>query len=274
MRVAVVGHVEWVQFAPVDRIPAPGQIAHARHSWEQAAGGGAVAAVQLAKLAGECLFYTALGDDDNGHAALKELQQLGVRVQAAWRKAPQRRAFVLLDSSGERTITTIGQRLQPQGDDPLPWAELKDVDAVYLTAADPAAIRLARAARTLISTPRALPSLSQAKQQIDVLVCSSADPGERYQSGDLDPPPSLIARTEGAAGGALQFADGSVHRWEAVPPPGIVVDSYGAGDCFAAGLTYALAQRRPPQDAAALGARCGAACIAGSGPYSAQLRSP
>jgi len=61
MRVAVVGHVEWIEFARVDHVPARGEIEHAIESWEDAAGGGAVAAVQLAKLAGECLFLTALG---------------------------------------------------------------------------------------------------------------------------------------------------------------------------------------------------------------------
>ena len=29
MRVAVVGHVEWIEFARVERVPAPGEIVHA-----------------------------------------------------------------------------------------------------------------------------------------------------------------------------------------------------------------------------------------------------
>src|SRR6478609_11113642 len=73
MRVAVVGHVEWVELARVERVPAPGQIVHALEAWDGPAGGGAVAAVQLARLAGECLFLTALGDDALGHRAKREL---------------------------------------------------------------------------------------------------------------------------------------------------------------------------------------------------------
>ena len=46
MRVAVVGHVEWVEFAEVDAVPRAGEIVHAREIWSEAAGGGAVAAVQ------------------------------------------------------------------------------------------------------------------------------------------------------------------------------------------------------------------------------------
>jgi ribokinase len=52
-----------------------------------------------------------------------------------------------------------------------------------------------------------------------------------------------------------------------------VVDLYGAGDCFAAGLTFALGERRSIEDALALAARCGAWCISGRGPYAGQLRS-
>ena len=39
MRVAVVGHVEWIWFGAVDRIPAPGEIAHATDDWEEPGGG-------------------------------------------------------------------------------------------------------------------------------------------------------------------------------------------------------------------------------------------
>ena len=55
-------------------------------TWEEPGGGGAVAAVQLARLAGECLFLTALGDDELGHRAERELTALGVRVEVAWRR--------------------------------------------------------------------------------------------------------------------------------------------------------------------------------------------
>ena len=273
MRVAVVGHVEWVEFARVDHVPAPGEIVHALEVWEEAAGGGAVAAVQLARLAGECLFLTALGDDDLGHRAKRHLEALGVRVEAEWRSEPQRRAFVHLDADAERTITVTGDRMGPHADDPLPWDELDGVDAVYLTAGDPAAVRAARAARTLVATVRAGEALAHAGVPLDALVSSAKDRGERYQPGEIDPPPLLVVRTAGAAGGALVTADGRSSKWAAAPLPGPPVDAYGAGDSFAAGLTYGLGERRSPQEALALGARCGAACMTGRGPYAGQLRT-
>src|SRR5438132_3054772 len=155
MQVAVVGHVEWVEFARVDHVPAPGEIVHALETWEEPAGGGAVAAVQLTRLAGECLFLTALGDDELGHRAARELEELGVRVEAVWRQEPQRRALVHVDAAGERTITMIGERMGPHGDDALPWSELEHADAVYFTAGDPEAVRMARAACQLVATTRA-----------------------------------------------------------------------------------------------------------------------
>lgn len=274
MRVAVVGHVEWIELAVVDRVPLPGEIVHALESIEAPAGGGAVAAVQLARLAGECLLLTALGDDELGHRAKRELEQLGVRVEAAWRSEPQRRAFVHVDANAERTITVIGDRMGPRGDDDLPWDELERVDALYYTAGDAAAVRRARSAHTLVATVRAVDSLAAAGTEVDMLVASANDAGERYVAGAIEPPPRFVARTEGAAGGSLEDAAGEITHWETAQLPGPAVDSYGAGDCFAAGLTYGLADGRSPADALALGARCGAACVTGRGPYEGQLLSP
>jgi ribokinase len=274
MRAAVVGHVEWIQFARVDRVPGPGEIVHADYTWEDPAGGGAVAAVQLAKLSGGCLFLTALGDDELGRRAKSELERRGVRVEAAWRGEPQRRAFVHIDARGERTITVMGDRLSPKREDALAWGELANVDAVYLTAADTGAVHAARAARTLVATVRDIGPLKAASVQIDALVSSARDEGERYRAGDLDPAPRLVVRTAGAEGGTVTSADGTTVEWDAAPLPGPLVDSYGSGDNFAAGLTYGLGDGRSPAEAVALGARCGAASITGRGPYEAQLTGP
>ena len=271
MRVAVVGHVEWIEFARVERVPPPGEIVHALETWEEVGGGGAVAAVQLARLAGECLFLTALGDDPLGHTAKRELEALGVRVEAVWRSEPQRRAFVYVDANAERTITLMGERLAPRGDDPLPWSDLDGMDAVYLTAGDAGAVRAARAARKLVATIRAREPLAEAGVELDALVSSARDAGERYRPGDLDPPPLLLVRTAGAAGGSFIARDGRSTKWAAAPLPGEPVDVYGAGDSFAGGLTYGLADGRSAEDALLLGARCGAVCVTGRGPYERQL---
>jgi ribokinase len=114
--------------------------------------------------------------------------------------------------------------------------------------------------------------LAAAAVELDALVASSRDRGERYEPGDLDPPPRHVVRTAGSAGGEYETAGGERGRWEASPPPGPVSDFYGCGDSFAAGLTYGLGAGLPIGEALELGARCGAACATGRGPYEGQLR--
>lgn len=271
MRVAVVGHVEWVELAQVARVPEPGQIVHAARTWAVPGGSGAVAAVQLARLVGEATLYTALADAELGRAAQAALEELGVRVCAAHRPPPQRRAFAWLDERGERTITTLGQRTGPRGDDPLPWEELEHVDACYVTSGDAAAIRAARRARVLVATPRILRTLIEAAVALDALAGSATDADERYRPGALRPVPELVVSTAGGAGGRYTAAEGASESYAAAPLPGPVADAYGCGDSFAAGLTFALGAGMPVQEALHLAARCGATCLTGHGPYERQL---
>ena len=213
MRAGVVGHVEWVDFAVVDHLPASGEILHASEHFADAAGGGGVAAVQMRRLLGASTFFTAVGDDAHGRAAVERLEGHGVDVRAATRPREQRRAFTYLDSAHERTITVLGPRLVPHGDDPLPWDELDRLDAVYLTGGDPAAIRAARRARVVVATPRSMPALAEAGIELDALVASATDAGERAADGALDPPPRLVVRTRGGEGGEWTAHEGRTGTW-------------------------------------------------------------
>jgi ribokinase len=270
-RVAVVGHVEWLDFAVVERMPAAGEIVTATACFELAAGGGAVAAVQLRKLAGAALFLTALGDDERAARAAAELRdEHGVEVHAATRARPQRRAFTHLDADAERTITVLGDRLVPHGEDPLPWDRLAAVDGLYLTGGDAVAAHAARSARVLVATARAAEALLAAEVVPDVLVASGRDGKEMAGVATL-PPSRWLVLTDGARGGRWAGADGAGGTWPAAPLPGAAVDAYGCGDSFAAGLTYGLAAGMAIDEALALAARCGAHCLAGRGPYAGQL---
>jgi ribokinase len=271
MKVAVVGHVEWVEFARVDHVPEPGEIVPAHETWEEAAGGGGVAAVQLANLAGSCLFFTALADDELGHRSREEFEAHGVTVHAGHARGTQRRAFTYVDEGGERTITVIGEKLRASGEDgSLPWEELGRCNAVYFVSGDVAALRAARRCPVLVAAARELPNLRRGGVQIDVLVGSGEDEGELYHPGQLDPPPHAVVTTSGGLGGWVQ--PGGPFR--PAPVPGTLVDAYGCGDCFAAGLTFALGRGDSMEEAVALAARCGAAVMTGRGPYTAQLSQP
>jgi ribokinase len=268
VQVAVVGHVEWVEFARVDHIPEPGEIVHALETWEEPAGGGAVAAVQLANLAGSCILFTALADDELGRTSREELEARGVTVHAGRAPGTQRRALTHIDENGERTITVLGEKLLPSGEDgSLPWEELRRCDAVYFVSGDVAALRAARHCPVLVATARELLTLRRAGVEIDVLVGSGEDAAERFESGELEPEPAIVVTTAGALGGWIR--PGGPFR--ATPLPGPVSDAYGCGDCFAAGLTYGLALGRPVDEAVGIAAQCGAAVLTGRGPYGHQL---
>jgi ribokinase len=269
MKLAVVGHVEWIEFVRVERVPAQGEIVHALEAWAEAAGGGAVAAVQLARLAGASTLLTAVGDDELGRRIVPALAAYGVRAHAAVRSEPQRRGFTFLDASGERTITVIGERLGPRRSDDLPWDELADADGVYFVSGDAAAARAARAARVLVATARSLAALAEARVGLDALVRSRSDEGEAYRPGDLDPPPRIDVATAGPLGGTYALAGGAPRHYHATPVPASVQDSYGAGDSFAAGLTYGLAEGLSVDEAVALAARTGAAALARRGAHQA-----
>lgn len=272
MRFAVVGHVEWVEFGRVDHVPAAGEIIHATETWEEAGGGGAVAAVQLAKLAGSSDFFTAVGDDELGSRTVKALESHGLTVHAAVRAGPTRRAVTFVDPSGERTITTLGERLQPQASDPLPWDHVFASDGVYFTAGEPRTLRLARRARILVITSRAFDVLVSAPDVVpDAVVGSGRDPSERYEASALRERPGLAVLTEGSRGGAFMTADDGGGRYASTPVPGAVVDTYGSGDSFAAGITFALAEGLSVDETLAFAARCGAACVGGRGPFGGQL---
>jgi ribokinase len=268
VRLVVIGHVEWVEFARVPELPRPGEIVHATETWEEAAGGGAVAAVQLAKLAGSCLFFTALADDEHGRRSRKELEERGVTVHAATARGAQRRALTYIDENGERTITTLGDKQRASGEDgSLPWEELARCAAVFFVAGDVGALRAARRCPVLVAASRELPTLRRGGVEIDVLVGSGEDAAERFESGELEPPPHIVVTTAGALGGWIR--PGGPFR--AAPLPGDVADAYGCGDCFAAGLTYGLGLGKPVDEAVAIGAQCGAMVLTSRGAYEHQL---
>jgi ribokinase len=268
MKVAVVGHIEWVEFARVEHSPEAGEIVHALETWEEPAGGGAVAAVQLANLNGSCVLFTALAEDELGRRSREELEARGVTVHASHARGSQRRALTHVDENGERTITVLGDKLLASGEDgSLPWEELARCDAVYFVSGDVAALRAARRCEVLIATGRELATLRRAAVPVDVLVGSGEDAAERFESGELDPEPQIVVTTAGALGGWIR--PGGPFR--AAPLPGPVSDAYGCGDCFAAGLTYGLALGKPLDEAVALGAQCGAAVLIGRGAYGHQL---
>ncbi len=265
LNLAVVGHVELVTFLEVDRMPRPGIICHAKEYLKEPAGGGAVVAIELAKILKKPVrFITALGKDDYGKSCFKRLKELGLNISVAWRDQPTRRAFSFITPEGERGITVIGERLAPSAEDPLPWNELNEYDGIFITATDAKALINCRKAPFIAATPRLkLEILQKSGIRLDALIGSGLDPSEQIPFGSLTLPPVIQISTEGELGGYANPGG----RYKAFKLDSPVIDSYGCGDCFAAGVTVGLSANWTNEQSISLGAYRGAQCALHFGPY-------
>jgi len=241
LKLAVIGHVEWVTFLKVDQLPLAGQISHAKDCFEEAAGGAAVAAVQIAKLInGPVDLITSLGKDNYGEKCYERLTKLGLNLKVAWREKPTRKGISLISKDGERAITVIGERLSPTHIDKLEWNILKKMDGIFITASDSEIFKMARSASILCTTPRVgLNTINQSNVLLDGLIGSNLDPGEVFSFSDLSLKPKYTIKTEGDKGGII-FPGG---RYKALKNKKLKVDSYGCGDSFAAGILYGMASK-------------------------------
>lgn len=266
LKLAVIGHVEWVTFLKVDQLPLAGQISHAKDSFVEAAGGAAVAAVQMARLInGPVDLITSLGKDTYGEKCYERLTELGLNVKAAWREKPTRKGISFISKDGERTITVIGERLQPIASDNLPWGDMNKYDGIFLTATDKEGIRFAREAKFLSATPRIGEStLKNSKVKLNALIGSGLDLGEKINHKELIPKPDIYIETRGKLGGTI-FPNNQ--HYKSITPTSKEIDTYGCGDSFAGGVTAALSANLNLNQAIEIGAYCGAECSTHYGPY-------
>jgi len=257
--IGVVGHIEWIDFVSVPHLPVHGKILHADSAFVRAGGGGAVAASVLAELGAEVDFYCALGRDADGRAAVAELEGRGVRVHVAWRDQPTRRAVTFLEPGGERTIITLGERLQPLGSDELEWERLAEAGSVYFTAGDADALERAHASPFVVASPRARSVLETDGAHVYAVVFSEDDEDERAWAHRVESHTSVLVATEGDRGG--HWSGESQGSWASVPLPGPPRDTYGCGDSFAAAFTFGLGRGDSIAAAARLGAQAGARAL-------------
>jgi len=110
--------------------------------------------------------------------------------------------------------------------------------------------------------------------ELDVYVPSHAEAAR--QTGRTDPEaiieayrdcgaPGLLGVKLGAEGALLSPAAGQYVAIDPVTPPGAVVDTTGAGDCFYAGLLAGLLRGMSPDEAGRLAAASGACCVTAKG---------
>ena len=264
LRFAVIGHNEWINFLEVDKLPKPGIISHSKRNMELPAGGGSVIAKTLLELTkGEVHFFTSLGDDYYGKQSHKILENIGLKLHVAWRNKPTRKGFSLIDAKGERSITIVGERLEPEFKDNLEWDILSQMDGIFITAGDQKLFTIARKSKILCATPRVgINIINNSRVIIDALIGSNLDPGENYKLSDLILKPKYIIKTEGEKGGVI-IPGGRFSAYKSQNK----IDSYGCGDSFAAGIIYGLASGWSIEKVLTLGKVLGRNCVEHFGPY-------
>ena len=256
MRLTVVGHIEWVDFVPVERFHAQGQVIAAQGAFSSA--GGAGAWWQGARRPRcEVDFYTALGRDPHGRARPPSWRTVasaptspGAISHPPRGRAPGRRR------RAERSSRSASACI-PRATTISTGAGIERSEGAYFTAGDAAALQRARAARVLTASPRGRGALDGTGPTLDALIFSELDSDERQWAERLESRARLLVATKGEEGG--RWWGESSGTWPACRPPDEVRDAYGAGDWFAAGFTLALASG----ETVPLAARCGAECGAG-----------
>jgi ribokinase len=277
--VVVVGSVNADLVVAVERLPAPGETVTGGSFEHHGGGKGANQAVAAARAGADVRLVGAVGDDDLGADALRELEGEGIDVSAVARlaDAPTGVALIVRDDEGENAIA-VASGANARVDAALVERALAERPlpagaAVCLLSFELPDEALAAAARAtdgagLVVVANPAPARRLADDLVAAGPILTPNRGEAAElSGEGDP--EAAARALGARTGApvlvtlgaegVLLVDGGVAT--RVPAPEVdAVDATGAGDAFSGVLAAALAAGRD-LDAAA---RCAVAAASRS----------
>jgi ribokinase len=256
--VVVVGSVNLDLVARADRLPVPGETITGATLDRFPGGKGANQALAARRLGADVTLIGCVGDDAEAGAALRLLREGGVDLSACLvhPSAPTGLALICVSAAGEnqivvapganRELTSAGVTL-PEADALICQLEVPVPTLLELVAAFPGSV--------CINLAPAADVPDELLDSADVLVVNQTEAefyGERLHRSGV-----LVVETYGAAGAAI-FRNGE--RIAAAGAPKIdAVDTTGAGDCFTAALTVAIAEGKAPQAALEFACRAGAA---------------
>lgn len=241
VRACVVGSTNVDLVLSVPALPRPGETILAAGSRREAGGKGANQAVALARLGADVLFVSAVGDDEAGRWSREQLAVEGIDLaHVRVCPLPTGLAVVAVDGSGENLIV-----VSPGANDAVGAApSYSGVDVVLLCLEIPLGTVLATATAAhaagvpvvLNAAPaRDLPAALLA--HVTVLVLNEHELGNQEAADLLGAGPSAVVVTRGAAGCLVTDDSGA----RTVPANRVeVVDTTGAGDCFAATLAFGV----------------------------------
>jgi ribokinase len=276
--VICAGHVNWDVTLSVDRLPGADAEATITDQSQSPGGSACNVATGLAALDGTATILGSVGDDENGHLAVRALESAGVDCDPLVTTAAETAVkYLVVDPHGELAVLGNEGGNEDFAADDLDDATLAAADHLHLTSQD----------------PETAAALADRAHDHDLRV--SFDPGRRIDARDFTAPlarADLVFVNEREAATAIEKhfgpADGldktvvlkhGAGGAEVLTPCGRyashdgfaveAVDTTGAGDAFAAGFLTAWldAPADPDYDRClAVANACGALAAAERGP--------
>lgn len=227
-------------------------------------------------------YHGLVGDDENGRLILENLRMNGIDTGGVTILPGERSFFcvVMLDDSGEKSLTLVPARTTFPEPDDLIDAQLARGRHLHTTAANlrtlDRAIGLAKRFGQTISIDMESDHADEVDElrpllaQVDLLFVNrnaartftGIDSPERAANQFRRLGPRIVCLTMGSEGGIV-LSESDTIRYPAFAVP--VVDSTGAGDCFAAGFVHGFLNDWPLRDMATFASAVGALSVTGRG---------
>lgn len=241
----VLGSVNLDLIVQVQDLPKAGETVTGGAYTALPGGKGANVAVAARRLGAETEIMAAVGEDDYATQALVNLEKEGVYLDAVRRvDAHTGLAFITVSEDGENQIAVASgaNAAYAPHDVPKLCSDVLITQFEIPTETIEAALDAYEGFVAVNASPvRA--GVDKILDRADLIIVNEGEAAQ-YDLGDHD---GLVAITLGAKGAKL-YRKGELIA-SATPPKVDVVDTTGAGDAFAAGLTVALAEKQSPQDA-------------------------
>ncbi len=228
-------------------------------------GGGANAAVALAKAGRQVALASVIGQDAAADAALEDVESAGVDTRLVSRRdGDSKTTLILIDPAGERLVMGLDWEPKPPPplDPPQAWPAIRPA-GLFVRAAYPGAEAWTTTCTGPVVAHWPSPNL---RGRVEVVTASAEDLPPELAADPLGAARAQLGEgvswavvTRGAEGAS---AFGEAGRIDAPAPKARTVDATGAGDIFAAGLLDALSRGAAMKDALAHACGWGATAVA------------